>query len=440
MQGLHLTADLYGCAGDSGLLERAPRLALACRQRVCEAGLTPVAERFHRFAGAGVTGMVLLAESHLAVHTWPELDAATLDVYVCNVSRDNSSRAQCLLDGLISAFAPRHQSLKRIERGAIAGAATPPRDQGPIDARPARQAAAGRPAPILEALGEDGVYGFRPRHLIESRQSAHQRIDVFDTGTLGRVLRIDDRYMTSTGDEFFYHEAMIHPAAIAHPAPRRALIIGGGDGGAAEELLKHPSIERIDLVELDAEVIATARRHLQAIHRGAFDDARVQIHIDDGAAFVARDTGRYDLVILDLTDPDTVASHLYDEAFFERLASRLDAGGLVSLHLGAPVHGLDQVVELTRRLRSRFAIVRPMGTHVPLYGSYWAFAVASQDRDPLAITRATVAERLQARGIRGLRLYHSAFHASLFTLPAYLHDRLDPQAIDGGEIGRGATP
>ena len=124
MRGLHLTADLYGCAGDRELLERAPQLAWTCRQLVCQAGLTPVAEHFHPFAGAGVTGMVLLAESHLAIHTWPELDAATLDVYVCNVSRDNSSRAQVLLDSLISVFAPRRQSLQRIERGAISEALT----------------------------------------------------------------------------------------------------------------------------------------------------------------------------------------------------------------------------------------------------------------------------------------------------------------------------
>lgn len=126
MRGLHLTADLYGCAGDRGLLEHAPGLARRCRDLVEKAGLTPVAEHFHPFTGAGVTGMVLLAESHLAIHTWPELDAVTLDVYVCNLSRDNSDRAQALLDSLIEAFAPRDRTLKRIERGAISEPLTPP--------------------------------------------------------------------------------------------------------------------------------------------------------------------------------------------------------------------------------------------------------------------------------------------------------------------------
>lgn len=128
MRGLHLTADLYGCAGDRGLLEHAPRLARCCRHLVERAGLTPVAERFHPFSGAGVTGMVLLAESHLAIHTWPELDAVTLDVYVCNLSRDNSSRAQTLLDSLIEAFAPSGHSLNRIERGSVV---RPARSEGP---------------------------------------------------------------------------------------------------------------------------------------------------------------------------------------------------------------------------------------------------------------------------------------------------------------------
>ncbi len=119
MQGLHLTADLHDCAAHPALLTDAGLLARTCLSLVEQAGLSAVAERFHAFAGAGVTGMVLLAESHLAVHTWPEFNAVTLDVYVCNYSRDNSTRALALLDALIATFEPRRQSLKRLERGHL---------------------------------------------------------------------------------------------------------------------------------------------------------------------------------------------------------------------------------------------------------------------------------------------------------------------------------
>jgi S-adenosylmethionine decarboxylase len=129
MQGLHLTADLRGCAADSALMTTPSALRATCLAAVAAAGLTPVGELFHRFSRAtrdddrdtaapcGITGVVLLAESHLAVHTWPELEAATLDVYVCNLGADNSARAEALLSALIAAFEPASVERHAIERG-----------------------------------------------------------------------------------------------------------------------------------------------------------------------------------------------------------------------------------------------------------------------------------------------------------------------------------
>ena len=126
MRGLHLTADLRGCASASVVMTTAAALRSACLAAVAAAGLTPVGELFHRFAPAedgeapaGVTGVVLLAESHVAVHTWPELGAATLDVYVCNVGADNSRRAEALLAALVAAFAPQSVERHALERGAL---------------------------------------------------------------------------------------------------------------------------------------------------------------------------------------------------------------------------------------------------------------------------------------------------------------------------------
>ncbi|MBX3604365.1 MAG: adenosylmethionine decarboxylase [Piscinibacter sp.] len=124
MQGLHLTADLHGCAADRAALTDAAALRALCLASVAAAGLTPVGELFHRFApaapgaAAGITGVVLLAESHLAVHTWPEQGAVTLDVYVCNFGADNSARAHQLLDALVAAFAPRRVGRHALQRGS----------------------------------------------------------------------------------------------------------------------------------------------------------------------------------------------------------------------------------------------------------------------------------------------------------------------------------
>jgi len=125
MQGLHLTADLRGCAAGRPEMIETASLRSCCLAAVARAGLTPVGELFHRFVPAaapgaqpcGITGVVLLAESHLAVHTWPELEAATLDVYVCNLGADNSARAEGLMAQLVAAFAPREPRIQRVQRG-----------------------------------------------------------------------------------------------------------------------------------------------------------------------------------------------------------------------------------------------------------------------------------------------------------------------------------
>ena len=124
MRGLHLTADLRGCAAASAVMTTPAALRSACLAAVDAAGLTPVGELFHRFADAGeapagITGVVLLAESHVAVHTWPELGAATLDVYVCNLGADNSRRAEALLAALVGAFAPQAVERHALERGEL---------------------------------------------------------------------------------------------------------------------------------------------------------------------------------------------------------------------------------------------------------------------------------------------------------------------------------
>ncbi|GAB4205907.1 MAG: hypothetical protein Fur0019_08470 [Tibeticola sp.] len=406
MQGLHLTADLYDCGADAAMLTDADVLATRCRELTRASGLTLVDEKWHRFPdwnghSGGVTGMILLAESHLAVHTWPERGGVTLDVYVCNFTGDNSDKALALMQGLEAAFKPARVQRERLLRGQVDGPA----------------ATAGEL--VLEALTPEAAYGFRYPERVLQRRTRYQHLELLRSETLGLTLRLDGQYMTSEADEFFYHEAMAHPAAIAHPTPRRALIIGGGDGGLAEELLKHPSIERIVLAELDAEVIEVARTHLRSIHRGALEDPRLHLHVDDGAAFVAQTGERFDLVLLDLTDPETPAGPLYTEAFFRQVQCVLAPGGALVLHLGAPFFEGAQVRALLGALGRVFGKVRPYGVTVPLYGAYWGMAVASDTLDPTTLAAGEAAARLRERCITDLQFYNAELHGALFALPTY---------------------
>src|SRR5690349_6792475 len=204
---------------------------------------------------------------------------------------------------------------KPAERNAPAGDA----------ARKATPMPAGDLAPGLmtEHMTDDWAFVVRSAREFEKFRSPYQAVEVHDTVPFGKLFRLDGHFMTSERDEFFYHENLVHPAALAHPKPERALIVGGGDGGSAEELLKYPTIRSITLVDIDLAVVDISRKYLQQVHRGALDDPRVDVRIEDGFAFVRNGTEQYDLIVLDLTDPGGPSTPLYTTDFYQACAARL---------------------------------------------------------------------------------------------------------------------
>jgi spermidine synthase len=423
MQGLHLTGDLFDCGCSAAFLTDLSTLATLCREATVEAQLTVVDEKFHVFPDVngepgGITGALLLAESHLAVHTWPERRGVTLDVYVCNFTGDNCAKARRLFDTLVVAFRPASQTVNRIERGDLAASIQ------------STAAAAGADAPdqvpsdkvIFDWLNANAGYGFTASARLQTLQSPYQRIEVYDTPQFGRLFRLDGRLMTSEGEEFFYHECMTHPAMLTHPNPQSVLVIGGGDGGSSEELFKHPSVRRIVMAELDQAVIDISKRYLGAIHRGAFDDPRLTVRIGDGLDFVQSTQERFDLIVLDLTDPDTPAFHLYSEQFFRMCRAILNPGGMLTLHLGSPVFQQSTVRKNADNLRKVFAQVHPMALYIPLYGSLWCLAVASDTANPRAVGADLIAVRMRERGLTDLQYYNAELHGALFSLPNFVRD------------------
>ena len=405
MQGLHLTADLYQCSCDSALMICADTIAQLCRSQTDASGLTLVEDKWVKFPEwqgqpGGVTGAVLLAESHLAIHTWPETGNVTIDVYVCNFSGDNSAKAQALMDGVVAAYAPQEAVRQQLWRGDIATNGV------------------GQYPWVMEQLTENAAFGFRA-HNVQRQHTPFQTLEMLDTPSFGRVMRQDDHFMTSEGEEFFYHECMAHPAAMAHPDPQQVLVIGGGDGGLAEELLKHNTVQRLVLAELDEAVIEVSKAQLQRVHNGVWDDPRLQLQIGDGMAYVDSTTDRFDLILLDLTDPHTPAGSLYSPEALERMRRVLNPGGALVLHLGSPVFHAEQVRSLSQTLKATFAQVACYGTYVPLYGAYWGMAVCSDRLQPTAVSAAQIEERLAARGVTDLQYYNADIHGALFALPNY---------------------
>ncbi len=400
MQGLHLTADLYDCTCLASLLRDSAALSDACVTFATNAGLTVVGEHFHTFADAGgVTGLVLLAESHVAIHTWPELNAVTLDVYVCNFRDDNSGKAQALTDALVTLFAP-----KNIHRNSLL-----------------RGSPATRPDPLtLEWLTPEIAHGFTIRRPSVITPSAIQRIEWHDTQAMGRMLSLDGAFMLSERDEFIYHECMVHVPTLAHSDPKRALVMGGGDGCVARELLKHRSIQQIVVAELDPQMVASCREQLPDVNARSFDDPRVRVEIGDALAFLQNSTALFDIIVMDLTDPDDADSALlYSTDAYALIRDRLSPDGVLSLHIGSAFFHPERFSSTLRDLRTVFTEVHAFKAFMPTYGAEWGMACASMRSNPCSLSDAEIAQRLAQRGINDLCFYTPRVHASLFAWPGY---------------------
>ena len=272
---------------------------------------------------------------------------------------------------------------------------------------------------LLEHLNEDFGFWVRSSGRLAHAKSDYQDVEVIQTG-FGKTLRIDDYFMTSDKDEFFYHENMIHPAGISHAAPKRALVIGGGDGGAAEEYLKYPTIEEVVMAEIDEVVVDFCKEQLPDVHRGAFDDPRLKVLITDGKKYVEECQDQFDLMMLDLTDPFGPAEALYRVDFLNHCKRILGPDGVLSMHLGSPVTRPNVFHRVYSSLSSVFSIVRPYLVYVPLYGAIWGMATASDKTDPLSLDPKSVEDRLKDRAISHLQYYNGDTHRGVFGLPNYV--------------------
>ncbi len=278
---------------------------------------------------------------------------------------------------------------------------------------------------LSEWLNPDSGWFTRAGRRLEKFRSPCQEIEVYETPAFGRLFRLDGSFMSSERDEFFYHENLVHLPALAHPAPKTALVLGGGDGGSAKELLKHPSMERIVLAELDECVVDIARRHLPAVHRGALDHPRVEIRIGDGLDYVRESREYFDLILFDLTDPGGHSAPLHTAGFYAACRARLAPGGALALHIGSPLAQPERFRDSVRDLRAVFAVVRPYTLFIPLYGTLWGMACASDGLDPARLASDEAERRLRERGIADLRYYNGDTHQAVLAQPNYLRKLLE---------------
>lgn len=268
------------------------------------------------------------------------------------------------------------------------------------------------------------------RNIYYTSQTKYQRMDIMETGSYGKCLVLDGKIQSSIVDEFIYHEALVHPAMLTHPNPRRVFIVGGGEGATLREVLRHKSVEYCMMVDIDQEVVEKCREYLPEWHKGAFDDPRTDLRFMDARKYLEETTDRYDVIIIDISEPveEGPAYLLFTREFYEIVKERLTPDGVISLQAGTTaLHQLLNFTAVNKTLSTVFPVVAPYDIPIPSFGLPWGFTLASKNTDPRKWTPAEVDSMISGRIKGTLRFYDGIAHLGLFSLPKHLRAALEAE-------------
>ena len=275
-----------------------------------------------------------------------------------------------------------------------------------------------------ETLHADYSQALREDRLLYDSQTEHQRLRVFENGTFGRVLTLDGVVQVTERDNFIYHEMLTHVPILAHGAAREVLIIGGGDGGMARAALAHRSVARVTMVEIDAGVVDFSKQYLPMISDGAFDDPRLDLVIADGAAFVRETERRFDVIIVDSTDPVGPGEVLFTDTFYGQAKRCLTEEGILVTQNGVPFVQGAELTNTMRAFRALFADWTCYIATIPTYaGGPMAFGWGT-DGAARDLGMAELEQRFAEAEIE-TDYYTPAVHKAAFALPRYI-SRLMP--------------
>ncbi len=248
------------------------------------------------------------------------------------------------------------------------------------------------------------------------RKSRYQTIEVFDTEDFGKMLVLDNTIMLTERDESAYHEMLTHVPLLSHPNPLKVLVIGGGDGGAVREILKHPAVQSVDVVEIDEQVPNVAQRFFPGISAG-LSKRKVHLIIEDGIRYIRRVKAAYDIVIVDSTDPAGPGKALFNLAFYRHTRKAMAPQGVMTAQVGSPFYTPRHVRATFQKLRSVYSIALAYMAHIPTYsdGSY-CLAFCSEQQNPIAAFRSSRLNQFQLK----TRYYNPNVHLGAFLLPNFV--------------------
>lgn len=417
--GNHILVEFSGCTPE--IMNSVSTIESGMVEAAEKAGATVINSTFHHFSPYGVSGVVVIQESHLAIHTWPEFGYAAVDLFTCG---DIDSWIS--FDHLKEVFQSKNYSAIEMKRGSLNLL-----DRLDFDLTTAREEANPRKNPDFYTRNvwftdkdEDQALSLRyTGDVLFDFQSPYQRVKILESYKYGKMLTLDNMVMTTEKDEFHYHEMIAHPAIFTHGNAKKVLVIGGGDGGTVRELLRHEDIEHVTMVEIDGAVIEACKIHLPNI-ASAFDDPRLNLLVEDGIAFVKNaPTETYDLVIVDGSDPVGPAEGLFTKEFYSNCERVLKQNGILVAQGESPKFNDKAFQDLHFTIASIFGKNK---THtslffVPTYPTgMWSFqwGVKGDLEQPQNIQKDTDIQQFVDKN--NLRYFNASIHKASFALPNFV--------------------
>lgn len=265
---------------------------------------------------------------------------------------------------------------------------------------------------------------FQIKAHLHSEHSPYQKIDVYDTYGVGKLLTLDGKTMVSDKDEFVYHEVLCHIPYMVSRDTKKVLIIGGGDGGLVREYCRYPSLQQIDLVEIDERVVEVSKMYFPHCTQ-SLNDHRVRIHYKDGIEFIKNAKNTYDIIVIDSTDPENFASGLFTQEFYAHVNEALTDGGIMVAQTENPFYDQYNIRDIYRNLRAAFPIVNSFTAPMIIYpGVFWTFAFASKRYQPQDIYMPKYSEYQSIK--KDLKWYCLSWHRGAFMLSKFHRKHTGP--------------
>ncbi|ABS62206.1 spermidine synthase [Parvibaculum lavamentivorans DS-1] len=281
---------------------------------------------------------------------------------------------------------------------------------------------------IVETLYEKEGFtcAFRADKVFHEENTAEQNLVIFENALFGRMMALDGITQVTERDEFIYHEMMTHVPILAHGRVRRVLIIGGGDGGILREVLRHKKVDKVTMVEIDPAVTDFCKKQLPKISDGAFDDPRLDLVFADGAKFVEETTEKYDVIIVDSTDPIGPGEVLFRESFYRAASGVLTPGGVIVTQNGVPFMQGSELKATMEKFRRLFKEATCYLATIPTYvGGPMAMGWGTDDATLTSLPLEEIERRFAEEGF-ATRYYTPEVHKAAFALPRYVLDCVAP--------------